>query len=74
LFRLIKADKVNGLIALEISTEKFRAIIDSVDNIILKQRRTLLENLPAEDQVRQKLDEYMALKDDLQKIWEKFLQ
>jgi len=72
--RLIKADKVNGMIALELSADKFRAIIDSVDNIVLKQQRTLLENLPAEDQVRQKLDEYMALKDDLQKIWEKFLQ
>jgi 3-methyladenine DNA glycosylase/8-oxoguanine DNA glycosylase len=72
--RLIKADKVNGVIALELSADMFRAIIDSVDNIVLKQQRTLLENLPAEDQVRQKLDEYMALKDDLQKIWEKFLQ
>ena len=51
-----------------------RNIIESVDNMIVKQQRTLLENLPSDDQVRQKLDDYSALKEDLRKVWETLLQ
>jgi hypothetical protein len=51
-----------------------RNIMESVDNMIVKQQRTLLENLPSEDQVRQKLDDFSALKEDLRKVWETLLQ
>ena len=51
-----------------------RNIMESVDNMIVKQQRTLLENLPYEDQVRQKLDDFSALKEDLRKVWETLLQ
>jgi hypothetical protein len=51
-----------------------RNVIESVDNMIVKQQRTLLENLPSDDQVRQKLDDYSALKEDLRKVWETLLQ
>lgn len=44
--------------------------MESVDNMSDKQQRTLLENLPSEDQVRQKLDDYKELKEELRKIWD----
>jgi hypothetical protein len=74
MLRIIKADKVNGIITLEMSEDKLRSVIDSVDNMVLKQERTLLENLPSEDEVRRKLDDYKALKEDLQKLWESLIQ
>jgi hypothetical protein len=51
-----------------------RNIMESVDNMIVKQQRTLLENLPSDDQVRQKLDDFSALEEDLRKVWETLLQ
>jgi hypothetical protein len=74
MLRIIKADKVNGIITLEMSEDKLRSVIDSVDNMVLKQERTLLENLPSEDEVRRKLDDYKALKEDLQKLRESLIQ
>jgi hypothetical protein len=72
--RMLKADKVNGIITLEMSEKELRSIIESVDNMVEKQKRTLLENLPSEDQVRQKLDNYNALKEELRKNWETLIQ
>jgi hypothetical protein len=43
-------------------------MMDSVDIIVDKQQRNLLENLPSEERDRHKLDDYKALKEDL-KIW-----
>jgi hypothetical protein len=41
--------------------------------MVEKQQRTLLENLPSEDQVRQKLDDYKALKEEFRKTWESLI-
>jgi len=35
-----------------------------------RQQRTLLENLPADDELRLNLDTYKGLKEHLRKIWE----
>lgn len=56
------------------SENNLRNIIESVDNMVVKQQRILLENLPSDDQVRQKLDDFSALKEDLRKVWETLLQ
>ena len=56
------------------SENNLRNMIESVDNMVMKQQRTLLENLPSDDQVRQKLDDYSALKEDLRKVWETLIQ
>jgi len=56
------------------SENNLRNMIESVDNMVMKQQRTLLENLPSDDQVRQKLDDYSALKEDLRKVWETLTQ
>jgi hypothetical protein len=49
------------------------SIIESIDNMVEKQQRTLLENLPSEDSVRLKLDNLKALKEVLRKIWEEIV-
>ncbi|MDQ5869851.1 MAG: hypothetical protein M3530_09025 [Thermoproteota archaeon] len=70
MLRILNADKVNGIITLEMGEKDLRNVIESVDNMVAKQQRTLLENLPSEDQVRQKLDDCKALKEELRKVWE----
>ena len=74
MLRLIKADKVNGIVTLEMNVNNLRNLIESVDVMIARQQQTLLENLPSEDEVRQRLDDYKALKEDLEKIWGTFMQ
>jgi hypothetical protein len=74
MLRILKADKLNQIFTLEISEKDLRNVIEAVDNMVEKQQKTLLENLPSEDQVRQKLDDYKALKEELRKIWESLIQ
>jgi hypothetical protein len=70
MLRVLNTDKVNRTSTLEVSENDLRNLIESVDHMISRQRETLLENLPSEDQVRQKLDDFTALKEDLRKILE----
>ncbi|MDW0300339.1 MAG: hypothetical protein QN649_06815 [Nitrososphaeraceae archaeon] len=70
MIRKVHADKANRTVTLEMTESDLSNIIDSIDNMVDKQQRTLLENLPAEDQVRSKLDSYKALREDLRKVWE----
>jgi len=70
MLRVLNTDKVNRTFTLEVSENDLRNLIESVDHMISRQRETLLENLPSEDQVRQKLDDFTALKEDLRKILE----
>jgi hypothetical protein len=74
MLRILNADKVNGIVAIEMGEKDLRNLIESVDNMVEKQQRTLLENLPPENQVRQKLDDYKALKEEFRKIWESLIQ
>jgi hypothetical protein len=74
MLRILSADKVNGVVTLEASEKDLRNIIESVDNMVEKQQRTLLENLPSEDKVREKLDNYKAVKEELRKVWETLIQ
>jgi hypothetical protein len=66
----LRIDKVNGIVTLEITKNDLRNILDSVDNMIDKQKRNLLENLPSDEEDRRKLDVYNALKEDLGKVFE----
>jgi hypothetical protein len=70
MIRKLQADKSNRTVALEMSENDLSNIIDSIDKMVDRQQRILLENLPSEDQLRLKLDSYKALKEDLRKIWE----
>jgi hypothetical protein len=67
----LEVDKINRIAILEITKNDLRNLmVDSVNNIVDKQQRTLLENLPSEESDRRKLDDYNALKEDLKKVWE----
>ena len=68
MLRIIKADKVNWVVTLEMSKRDLEHIVESVDSMSDKQQRILLENLPSEHQDRQKLDDYKALREELRKI------
>ena len=70
MIRKVHADKANRTVTLEMTESDLSNIIDSIDNMVDKQQRTLLENLPAEDRQRSKLDSYKALREDLRKVWE----
>ena len=66
----LKIDKINGIVILEITKNDLGKMVDSVNNMVDKQQKTLLENLPSEESDRRKLDDYNALKEDLKKVWE----
>jgi hypothetical protein len=68
MLRIIKADKVNCIVTLELTKKDLENIVESVVSMSDKQQRTLLENLPSDDQDRQKLDDYKALREELRKI------
>ncbi len=70
MIRKLHADKANRTVALEMSENDLRNIIESVDKMVDRQQRTLLENLPADDQLRLNLDSYKGFKEDLRKILE----
>ena len=70
MIRKLQADKANKTVALEMSENDLNNIIESIDKMVDIQQRTLLENLPADDQLRVKLDSYKGLKEDLRKICE----
>ena len=70
MIRNLKSDRSTGIATIEISSDELRDIIDSIDNMIDRQQRTLLENLPSDEVDRRRLDNYKALKESLRKIWE----
>jgi hypothetical protein len=70
MIRELKVDKINAMAVLEITKNDLINLMDSVNNMVDKQQRTLLENLPSEESDRRKLDDYNALKEDLKKVWE----
>jgi hypothetical protein len=65
-----KIDKINGVASLEVAKKDLRNIMDSVDNMVDKQQRILLENIPSKEEDRRKLEDYEALKEELRKVWE----
>jgi len=70
MIRKLEADKANKTVTLEMSENDLKNIIESIDKMVDRQQRTLLENLPADDQLRLNLDSYKGLKEDLRKILE----
>ncbi|MFW9882140.1 MAG: hypothetical protein ACFFG0_54445 [Candidatus Thorarchaeota archaeon] len=71
--RKVDTDKPNKRVTLQITETDLIDIIDSVNNMVYKQQRTLLENLPSEDSIRLKLDNLKAIKEDLRKIREEIV-
>jgi hypothetical protein len=70
MIRKLKSDRSTGIATVEISSDELRDIVDSIDNMINRQQRTLLENLPSNEVDRRRLDNYKALKESLRKVLE----
>jgi hypothetical protein len=70
MIRRLKSDKVIGIATIEIDKSELRDILDSIDCMIEKRKRTLLENLPADDADRKKVENYEALKESIMKVLE----
>jgi hypothetical protein len=70
MIRKLQADKANKTVALEMSENDLSNIIESIDKMVDRQQRILLENIPADDELRLNLDTYKGLKEDLRKILE----
>ena len=70
MIRKLQADKANKTVALEMSENDLNNIIESIDKMVDRQQRILLENIPADDELRLNLDTYKGLKEDLRKISE----
>ena len=70
MIRKLKSDRSTGIATIEIGSDELRDVVDSIDNMINRQQRTLLENLPSDEMDRRRLDNYKALKESLRKVWE----
>ena len=70
MIRKLQADRANKTVALEMSENDLSNITESIDKMVDRQQRILLENIPADDELRLNLDTYKGLKEDLRKIWE----
>jgi len=68
--KTLRIDKDNNVITLEVTENELRNIISSIENMVYKQKRDLLGNLPSDEEGRRKLDAYLALKEDLRRIAE----
>ena len=64
----IKTDKTNQIARLEITRDDLEKITNSLDNKTDKLQRDLLENLPAMESDRARLDDYKDLRENIAKI------
>jgi hypothetical protein len=64
----IKTDKTNQTATLVITKDDLEKIINSLDNMTDKLQRDLLENLPAMESDRARLDDYKDLRENIAKI------
>jgi hypothetical protein len=70
MIKSLKTDKNNGIATIEINKDELKNIVDSVDYMTDKVKKSLLENLPSSEEDRNKLDNYSALKEGLRKVFE----
>ena len=63
--KTLRIDKDIKVITLEVTESELGNIVSSIENMVYKQKRDLLENLPSDEDGRRKLDAYLALKEDL---------
>jgi uncharacterized membrane protein YgaE (UPF0421/DUF939 family) len=66
--RLIQTNKPKGFLTLEISKSEIEDILKSLDTMIERQQRTLLENLPSTEEERRRVDKYKQLREDFRKV------
>jgi uncharacterized membrane protein YgaE (UPF0421/DUF939 family) len=66
--KLIQSNRPKGFLTLEISKSEIEDILWSLDTMIERQQRTLLENLPSTEEERRRVDKYKQLREDFRKV------
>jgi hypothetical protein len=66
--RLVQTDRLRGLIVLEIHKSEIEDILSSIDAMTERQQRFLLENLPATEEDRRRVDRFKHLREDFRKL------
>lgn len=66
--RIVQTDKTKGFSVLELLKSEIEDIVNSVDVMIERQHKILLENIPSTEEDRKKLDKYKQLREDFRKV------
>lgn len=66
--RLVQTDRVKELIVLEVRKSEIEDILSSIDAMTERQQRFLLENLPATEEDRRRVDRFKRLREDFRKL------
>ena len=66
--RLVRTDREKGLLMLEVRKSEIEDILSSIDAMTELQQRFLLENRPANEEDRRRVDRFKHLKEDFRKL------
>ncbi|MGH9978714.1 MAG: hypothetical protein ACRD8Z_23215 [Nitrososphaeraceae archaeon] len=66
--RLVQTDRVKELLILEVRKSEVEDILSSIDAMTERQQRFLLENLPATEEDRRRVDKFKHLREDFRKL------
>jgi len=66
--RLVQTDRLRELIVLEVHKSEIEDILSSIDAMTERQQRFLLENLPATEEDRRRVDRFKHLREDFRKL------
>lgn len=66
--RLVQTDRVKELLILEVAKSEIEDILSSIDAMTERQQRFLLENLPATEEDRRRVDKFKHLREDFRKL------
>jgi hypothetical protein len=66
--RLVQIDRAKELLILEVHKSEIEDILNSIDAMTERQQRFLLENLPATEEDRRRVDRFKHLREDFRKL------
>jgi hypothetical protein len=66
--RLIQTDRTKELLILELRKSEMEDILNSIDAMTELQQRFLLENLPAAEEDRRRVDRFKHLGEDFRRL------
>jgi hypothetical protein len=68
--RLVQFDRAKELLMLEVDKSEIEDILNSIDVMTERQQRFLLENLPATEEDRRRVDRFKHLREDFRKLFQ----
>lgn len=64
----LNIDKLSKIVVIELNKDELKNVVDSVYYMADEARKNLLKNLPADQEDRNRLDNFNALKEDLRRV------